>query len=69
MLNREENAEDSKKTLRVLQSSVENWESLSMIALRNVSCLARSNFHSSSNLLEKVIKSYSNESSDQIGDK
>lgn len=70
MISRDENSEDSKKTLRVLQSSIENWESLSMIALRNISCLGRSNFHSSSNLIDKVIKSYSNESSsDQIGDK
>jgi hypothetical protein len=45
---REEATDDFKKTLRVLTSTLDHWEALSMIALRNLSCLARVNFHSSS---------------------
>ena len=70
MIIKDEKSEDLKKTLRVQQSSFDNWESLSMIALRNISCLARTNFNSSSSLIENVKKSYTNESSsDQITDK
>lgn len=61
MIVREEATDDFKKTLRVLTNTLDNWETLSMIALRNLSCLARVNFHSSSKLIEKVAGTYPDE--------
>lgn len=58
MLVREEATDDVKKTLRVLASTQDHWETLSMIALRNLSCLARANFHSSSKLIQRLVSSY-----------
>jgi len=54
-----------------MANALENWETLSMIALRNLSCLARVYFHTESELIKRVGDSYeeASESANQIGDK